>query len=54
MEGQPPAVVEYARKAQVRLHRRYTLLVSKGKPSQLAVTAVARELCAFTWGLMTA
>lgn len=54
MAGQPPAVVEYARKAQVRLHRRYTLLVSKGKPSQLAVTAVARELCAFTWGLMTA
>ena len=54
LEGQPPAVAEYAKKAQVRLHRRYTRLVSRGKPSQLAVTAVARELCAFTWGIMTA
>jgi transposase len=54
LKGQPPAVVDYAHKAQVRLHRRFTRLVSRGKPSQVAVTAVARELCAFTWGLMTA
>jgi transposase len=54
LKGQPPAVVEYARKAQVRLHRRYTRLVSRGKKSQVAVTAVARELCAFTWGIMAA
>jgi len=54
VKGQPVAVVEYAKKAQVRLHRRFTRLVSRGKPSQVAITAVARELCAFTWGLMTA
>ncbi len=54
LEGQPAAVTGYARKAQERLHRRYTRLISRGKPSQVAVTAVARELCAFTWGLMTA
>jgi len=54
LEGQPPAVAEYTRKAQVRLHRRYTRLLSRGKQPQVAVTAVARELCAFTWGLMTA
>ena len=53
-EGQPAAVVAIARKAQERLHRRYTRLVSRGKPSQVAVTAVARELCAFTWGIMAA
>lgn len=53
-EGQPASVVEHATKAQRRLHGRYTRLVSRGKPSQVAVTAVARELCAFTWGLMTA
>jgi hypothetical protein len=47
-------VTGYARKAQERLHRRFTRLISRGKPSQVAVTAVARELCAFTWGLMTA
>lgn len=54
LKGQPPSVAEYARKAQLRLHRRYTRLVSRGKKTQVAVTAVARELCAFTWGIMTA
>lgn len=54
MKGQPPAVADYARKAQARLHRRFTRLVGRGKPSQVAITAVARELCAFTWGIMTA
>ncbi len=52
--GQPAGVVEHAKKAQRRLHGRFTRLVSRGKPSQVAVIAIARELCAFTWGLMTA
>lgn len=54
LRGQPTAVATVARKAQERLHRRFTRLISRGKPSQVAVTAVARELCAFTWSLMTA
>jgi transposase len=54
LRGQPARVAEYAKKAQVRLHRRFTRLVGRGKKSQLAVTAVARELCGFTWGLMVA
>jgi hypothetical protein len=54
LRDQPPAVVEYARKAQTRLHRRYSRLVGRGKKSQVAVTAVARELCGFVWGLMAA
>lgn len=53
-EGQAPQTVEYVRKAHARLHRRYTRLVSRGKKSQVAVTAIARELCGFTWGLMVA
>lgn len=53
LSGQPPEVVEYATKAQHRLHRRFCRLVGKGKKSQLAATAVARELCGFVWGLMT-
>jgi transposase len=53
-EGQPPRVAAYAAKAQQRLHRRYARLIGKGKKSQVAVTAVARELCGFVWGLMTA
>jgi transposase len=54
LRGQPPSVAAYTKKAQVRLHRRYARLISRGKKSQLAVTAVARELCAFAWGLMVA
>jgi transposase len=54
LRGQPPDVAGYAKKAQVRLHRRFTRLVGRGKKSQLAVTAVARELCGFAWGLMMA
>ncbi|HET8538448.1 MAG TPA: IS110 family transposase [Anaeromyxobacter sp.] len=54
LRGQPGSVVEYTRKAQIRLHRRYSRLVGRGKKSQLAVAAVARELCGFVWGLMAA
>lgn len=54
MRGQAPEVIECAHKAQVRLSKKYRRLVSRGKKSQLAVTAVARELCGFAWGLMTA
>jgi transposase len=54
LQGQPPGVAAYTKKAQVRLHRRFARLVGRGKKSQLAVTAIARELCGFAWGLMAA
>jgi len=47
--GQPPHVVAHAKKAQVRLHRRYAKLVGNGKRAQVAVVAVARELAGFLW-----
>jgi transposase len=50
---QPPEVVVQVRKAQQRLHKRYARLVGRGKRPQVAVTAVARELCGFVWALMT-
>lgn len=53
-EGQPQPVVEHAFKAQERLHRRYFRLTSRGKPSQVAVVAVARELCGFVWAVARA
>jgi transposase len=53
MAQQPGPVREYVSRAQVRLHRRYARLIGRGKKSQVAVTAVARELCGFVWGLMT-
>lgn len=38
-------------KAQERLHRKYWRLLSRGKPSTVAVTAGARELLGFTWAI---
>ncbi len=38
-------------KAQNRLHKRYVTMVARGKPTQAAVTAVARELLGFVWAV---
>ena len=51
--SQPPYVVAHAKRAQVRLHRRYAKLVSQGKRAQVAVCAVARELAGFLWAAAT-
>jgi transposase len=48
---QPADIAVIAKKAQQRLHSRYMHLVTRGKKSQLAVTAVARELCGFVWAM---
>jgi hypothetical protein len=48
---QPPTVVAHAQKAQERLYRCFRRLTGRGKPSQVAVTAVARELCGFVWAI---
>jgi len=53
-KGQPQAVVDHAYKAQERLHRRFFRLTSRGKPSQVAIIAVARELCGFVWAVARA
>jgi transposase len=50
-KGQPSAVTEVAWKAQHRLHNRFVKLVARGKPPQLAATAVARELLGFMWAI---
>lgn len=42
---------DIAWKAQQRLCFRYRSLVSKGKKSQVAITAVARELIGFMWDI---
>lgn len=51
--GAPPAVIDHAWLAQRRLHRRYRRLAARGKPKQLIVTAVARELTGFLWAALT-
>jgi transposase len=50
-QGQPPAVITHAWKAQQRLHQRYNHLSYRQRP-QIAVVAVARELVGFLWATM--
>ena len=52
-QGQPPAVVAIALKAQHRLHRKFVRLDQR-KHRHVAITAVARELCGFVWAILTA
>ncbi len=50
--GLPKAITDIAWEAQRRLHHRYTHLTRVGrKKSQVAVTAVARELTGFVWAI---
>jgi transposase len=51
-KGQPDWVIQHADRARKRLYRKYWRLVKKGKPSQQAVVAVARELAGFLWGVL--
>lgn len=50
-EGLPPEVIEIARKADRRLHKKYWHLVNRGKRTQAAAVAVARELAGFIWAI---
>ena len=51
--GVDPAVLSYANRAGRRLNRKYLHLLLRGKRSQVAVTAISRELAGFLWGAMT-
>ena len=50
--GQPAELISYADRAMKRLQGKFFRLVVRGKTSQTAVTAVARELSGFIWGMM--
>ena len=51
--GAPVAAIAIGWRAQQRLHRRYRVLAARGKPKQLIVTAIARELTGFLWAALT-
>lgn len=51
--GNPPEVIAYADKANERLRRKYYRMIRHGKSKNVAVTAVARELACFIWGMVT-
>jgi hypothetical protein len=50
-ENLPRSVQDIAWKAQVRLCKRFRRLTYRGKHSNVAVTAIARELIAFMWAI---
>jgi transposase len=51
IEKPPKSVQDIGWKAQVRLCKRFRRLTSRGKHSNIAVTAIARELVAFMWAI---
>ena len=51
--GQSAEVIAYADKANTRLRSKYYKMIRHGKKRNVAVTAVARELAYFIWGMMT-
>jgi len=53
-EGQPDHILQISNRAQQRLHHTYTSMKARGKPHNVAVVAVARELSCFLWAAATA
>jgi transposase len=47
----PQKIIDIAWKAQLRLHKTYKRLTSRGKRSVVATAAVARELLCFMWSI---
>jgi transposase len=52
-EGNSAKVIAYADRANERLRRKYFQMMYRSKHSNVAKTAVARELACFMWGMMT-
>ena len=50
-QGQPPAAVAIAWKAQLRLHRTWTRMQARNKRRTLIAVAAARELAGFCWAI---
>lgn len=52
--GNLPEVIRYADRANLRLRKKYSAMVMENKKAHnVAVTAIARELACFVWGMMT-
>lgn len=51
--GTAAEIIAYADKANYRLRKKYYKMIFKQKKHNVAVTAIARELACFVWGMMT-
>jgi transposase len=52
--GQPEHVLQISNRAQQRLHRVHGRMKARGKPHNVIVVAIARELSRFLWAAATA
>ena len=52
-KGQDVKVIEYADRAVVRLQKKYQKMIFRGVPRNKVITAIARELACFVWGIET-
>ena len=50
-KGQPRELLEIARRCDLRLHRKFVRMTSRGKRSVVAAVAVGRELMGFIWAI---
>jgi len=53
-DGQPDHVLAISNRAQQRLHHLYKSMRARGKPHNVTIVAVARELSCFLWAAATA
>ena len=51
--GQDVKVIDYADRAVLRLQKKYHRMILRGVNRNIAITAVARELTCFIWGIET-
>lgn len=52
-KDQDVKVIDYADKAMVRLQKKYHRMILRGVNRNIAITAIARELSCFVWGIET-
>lgn len=51
--GQEVKIIAYADKGVLRLQKKYHHMIKKNKNPNVAITAIARELAGFVWGMET-
>ncbi len=53
-DGQPDRILQISNRAQQRLHHLYTSMRTRGKPQNVTIITVARELSCCLWAAATA
>src|SRR5690606_5756573 len=51
LDGLPPEIQAIAWEAQIRLHKKYRMMMRMGKHKGAVAAAIARELAGFVWAI---